>query len=113
MHAQTVCARCGAPCYIEHAETLLRVVVCACCQTLPEVRAFMAAEAQWHQAERGRANAARARFEARKRRLIREDEQRLAKLAELSRELPAAEKAMSDHLRAALQRTRGRTKLPD
>ncbi|MDZ4812137.1 MAG: hypothetical protein SGI99_05910 [Pseudomonadota bacterium] len=74
------------------------------------MRAFSAAETQWQLSERSRADAARSRFEARKRRLLREDEQRLARLAELSRDLPAPESAIPDRIQAALQRARNRAK---
>lgn len=107
---QTACERCGAPCHIERAETILCSVVCARCQALPDVRAFMAAQAQWQQSERSRADAARIRFESRKHRLLREDQQRLVRLAELSRDLPALESAMPDRIQAALQRARNRAK---
>jgi Na+-translocating ferredoxin:NAD+ oxidoreductase RnfC subunit len=105
------CARCGVVVRVNDAPTLLRSVFCATCVALPEVRAFAADEALWHDHEFQRANAARRRFEARSRRLIREEQQRLAKLAE--RSVAASESAaLPDHIQLAMQRARQRNQKP-
>lgn len=105
------CARCGVVVSIDDAPTLLRSVFCASCGVLPEVRAFAADEALWHDYEIQRANAARRRFEARRQRLIREEQQRLSKLAE--RSAAASEvAALPDHIQLAVQRARQRNPKP-
>jgi Na+-translocating ferredoxin:NAD+ oxidoreductase RnfC subunit len=106
---QNICARCNAPCRIEQPREQLYSVLCEACRVLPAVREFVTREAQWAQQELGRADAARARFNARKLRLQREEQQRLTKLAERSRNLPNT----NERLRAALQRARDRNGAPD
>jgi hypothetical protein len=96
---------------IDDAPTLLRSVFCTTCGAMPEVRAFAADEALWHDQEIQRADAARRRFEARRQRLIREEQQRLAKLAE--RSAAASEStALPDHIQLAMQRARQRNQKP-
>jgi Na+-translocating ferredoxin:NAD+ oxidoreductase RnfC subunit len=105
------CARCAVVVSIDDATTLLRSVFCATCGAMPEVRAFAADEANWHHQEIQRANAARRRFEARSQRLVREEQQRLAKLAE--RSVAASETtALPDHIQLAMQRARQRSPKP-
>jgi Na+-translocating ferredoxin:NAD+ oxidoreductase RnfC subunit len=90
---------------VNDTDQLLRTVFCSRCRTVSEVQTFADREAVWHQEEIQRANAARARFESRKQRLIREEQQRLAKLAE--RSTAASETAaLPEHIRLAMQRAR-------
>jgi Na+-translocating ferredoxin:NAD+ oxidoreductase RnfC subunit len=105
------CARCGAVVSIDDAPTLLRSVFCASCVAVPEVSSFVADEANWHAHEVQRANAARRRFESRRQRLIREEQQRLSRLAE--RSIAASESAvLPDHIQLAMQRARQRNQKP-
>ncbi len=99
------CARCAAAVCVADVDQLLRAAFCAHCLTIAEVQAFADREAVWHSEEMQRANAARARFESRKQRLIREEQQRLAKLAERST-VASETAALPEHIRLAMQRSR-------
>jgi hypothetical protein len=99
------CARCSVAVSITDTDRLLRSVFCDRCLTTAEVQALAVREASWHREEVQRANAARSRFESRKQRLIRDEQQRLAKLAE--RSTAASESAaLPEHIRLATQRAR-------
>ena len=106
---QASCARCGLPCTIATPEALLCHVVCARCSEDAGVAAFIREEAQWFAEDRIRATAARQRFDARLLRLQREEQDRLARLAERSRALPTGTAALPDHILAATRRARQKT----
>jgi hypothetical protein len=108
---QAACARCGVPCTVATPEALLCHVVCARCSEDTRVAAFVREQSEWFAEDRIRAAAARQRFDARRLRLQREEQERLARLAERSREVPAATAALPDHILAAAAR-RARQKAP-
>ena len=106
---QVLCARCATPFSIERPQQLLITPVCVACSAQSEVSSFIDSEAKWHSEELVRADKARARFAARKRRLAVEEQQRLARLAERSRALPVTAAALPEPIRAAALRARQRT----